>query len=59
VSAANCRSDLPLQAVAHRIRVDRGDYNIGEQHVADAIETLVTRSRDSLSQDRTPKAASR
>ncbi|MEA2286340.1 MAG: hypothetical protein QOJ21_2383 [Solirubrobacteraceae bacterium] len=53
--AGQTHADVLLEA--HRIRVDRGDYNIAEQHVADAIETLVTRSRDSLSQDRTPKAA--
>ena len=40
---------------AHRIRVERGDYNIAEIHLADAIETLTTRSRESLSDDRTPK----
>ena len=40
---------------AHRIRVERGDYNIGRVHLADAIETLVTRSRASLSEDRSPK----
>ena len=40
---------------AHRIRVERGDYNIGELHLADAIETLVGRSRASLSDDRSPK----
>ena len=40
---------------AHRIRVERGDYNIGELHLADALETLVTRSRASLSDDRSPK----
>ncbi|MDX6664879.1 MAG: hypothetical protein QOG68_1085 [Solirubrobacteraceae bacterium] len=40
---------------AHRIRVDRGDYNIAPVHLADAIETLVTRSRASLSADRSPK----
>jgi glyoxalase family protein len=28
---------------AHRIRVEREDPNIGPEHVADAIETLVTR----------------
>lgn len=37
---------------AHRIRVERGDYNIAEDHLADAIEQLVTRSRASLSDDR-------
>jgi len=40
---------------AHRIRVARGDYNIAEVHLADAIETLVERSRESLSGDRSPK----
>jgi catechol 2,3-dioxygenase-like lactoylglutathione lyase family enzyme len=37
---------------AHRIRVDRGDHNIDREHVADAIEELVRRSRGSLSADR-------
>ena len=40
---------------AHRIRVQRGDYNIAQIHLADAIEELVTRSRDSLSEDRSAK----
>lgn len=40
---------------AHRIRVARGDYNIAEIHLADAIEAIVARSQQSLSQDRTPK----
>jgi catechol 2,3-dioxygenase-like lactoylglutathione lyase family enzyme len=40
---------------AHRIRVERGDYNIAEEHLADAIEALVTRSRESLSDDRSPR----
>ena len=40
---------------AHKIRVERGDYNIAEDHLADAIETLVRRSRASLSDDRSPK----
>ena len=46
-------SDVLLEA--HRIRVERGDYNIAEVHVADAIESLVLRTRPSLSSDRTPK----
>ena len=41
--------------VAHRIRVERGDHNIAEVHLADAIETLVARSRESLSEDRSPQ----
>ena len=39
---------------AHKLRVARGDYNIAEIHLADAIEGLVLRSRDSLSDDRGP-----
>jgi catechol 2,3-dioxygenase-like lactoylglutathione lyase family enzyme len=40
---------------AHKLRVERGDYNIAEEHLADAIELLVRRSRASLSDDRSPK----
>lgn len=40
---------------AHLIRVERGDYNIAEEHLADAIERLSERGRRSLSQDREPK----
>ncbi|HXF97609.1 MAG TPA: VOC family protein, partial [Gaiellaceae bacterium] len=40
---------------AHKLRVERGDYNIAEEHLADAIELLVARSRESLSEDRDPK----
>jgi catechol 2,3-dioxygenase-like lactoylglutathione lyase family enzyme len=46
-------ADVLLEA--HRIRVQRGDYNIDRVHLADAVEALVTRSRDSLSEDRSPK----
>ena len=46
-------SDVLLEA--HKVRVARGDYNIAEVHVADAIEQLVKRSRPSLSDDRSPK----
>jgi hypothetical protein len=45
-------ADVLLEA--HRIRVERGDYNIAQVHLADAIETLVRRSRASLSEDRSP-----
>ena len=31
---------------AHRIRIERDDYNIAEVHLADAIETLVTRRKE-------------
>jgi glyoxalase family protein len=40
---------------AHKIRVENGDYNIQEQHLADAIELLVERRQGSLSSDRSPK----
>jgi len=40
---------------AHKIRVTRGDYNIGEVHLADAIEKLVGERNGSLSADRGPK----
>jgi glyoxalase family protein len=35
-------------AAAHRIRIERGDYNIAQVHLADAIETLVTRRTEWL-----------
>jgi catechol 2,3-dioxygenase-like lactoylglutathione lyase family enzyme len=40
---------------AHKLREARGDYNIAQEHLADAIEALVGRSRASLSDDRSPK----
>ncbi len=40
---------------AHKVRVGRGDHNIAEVHLADAIEALAERSRSSLSADRAPK----
>ena len=46
-------ADVLLEA--HKIRVERGDYNIAQIHLADAIEGLVERSRASLSDDRSPK----
>ncbi len=46
-------ADVLLEA--HTIRLERGDYNIAEIHLADAIEVLVERSRRSLSEDRSPK----
>ena len=41
-------ADVLLEA--HKLRVERGDYNIAQEHLADAIELLVTRSRASLSE---------
>ena len=46
-------ADVLLEA--HGIRVARGDRNIEEIHLADAIEALVRRSRGTLSDDRSPK----
>jgi catechol 2,3-dioxygenase-like lactoylglutathione lyase family enzyme len=40
---------------AHKLRVERGDYNIDQIHLADAIEILTARSRRSLSEDREPQ----
>ncbi len=40
---------------AHKLRVERGDHHIDRVHVADAIERLAERSRESLSDDRSPK----
>ena len=46
-------ADVLLEA--HGLRVELGDYNIAEEHLADAIERLAERSRASLSDDRSPK----
>ena len=46
-------ADVLLEA--HKLRVARGDYNIDQVHLADAIESLTSRSRGSLSDDRAPK----
>jgi catechol 2,3-dioxygenase-like lactoylglutathione lyase family enzyme len=51
--AGHTHADVLLEA--HKLRVARGDYNIDQIHLADAIEALSTRSRESLSDDRTPK----
>jgi hypothetical protein len=40
---------------AHKLRVERDDYNIDQVHLADAIEAMTERSRGSLSDDRSPK----
>ncbi|RYH11420.1 VOC family protein [Tropicimonas sp. IMCC6043] len=49
-----CRhADVMIEA--HRIRVERGDYNIQEEHLADAIERLVERTQQTLSADRSPR----
>jgi catechol-2,3-dioxygenase len=40
---------------AHKLRVERGDYNIADEHLADAIEILTARTARSLSEDRSAK----
>ena len=55
--AGHTHADVLLEA--HKLRVERGDYNIDRIHLADAIERLVERSQDSLSEDRSPKQAYR
>jgi glyoxalase family protein len=50
--AGHTHADVLL--CAHRIRVERGDYNIDPVHLADAIEALSAR-RDTLSDDISPK----
>jgi catechol 2,3-dioxygenase-like lactoylglutathione lyase family enzyme len=40
---------------AHKLRIERGDYNIAEIHLADAIERVIARGHASLSEDRSPK----
>jgi glyoxalase family protein len=49
------RTHADVLLAAHRLRVERGDYNIAPIHVADAIEQFVTGSRATLSGDRAPK----
>jgi catechol 2,3-dioxygenase-like lactoylglutathione lyase family enzyme len=46
-------ADVLLES--HKLRVERGDYNIDREHLADAIEALVRRSQASLSDDRSPQ----
>lgn len=48
-------SHADVMIEAHRIRVSKGDYNIAEEHLADAIEMLVERRQQSLSTDRGAK----
>jgi catechol 2,3-dioxygenase-like lactoylglutathione lyase family enzyme len=51
--AGHTHADVLLEA--HKLRVERGDHNIDQEHLADAIETLVRRSRESLSSEREEK----
>lgn len=47
-------SHAEVMIEAHRIRVAAGDYNIAETHLADAIELIVRRSQQTLSDSRAP-----
>ena len=47
-------SHAEVMIEAHRIRVAAGDYNIAEKHLADAIELIVRRSQQTLSDSRAP-----
>jgi catechol 2,3-dioxygenase-like lactoylglutathione lyase family enzyme len=47
--AGSTHAEVLLEA--HKIRVQRDDYNIAQGHLADAIELLTERSRGSLSRD--------
>src|SRR3954454_11582189 len=40
---------------AHRLRIARDEHHIDREHLADAIENLTTRNRETLSEDRSPK----
>ena len=48
-------SHADVMIEAHRIRVKNGDHHIDQEHLADAIELLVHRSQQSLSDDRGAK----
>ena len=51
---AGCtHADVLLEA--HRLRVARGEHHIDREHLADAIENLTTRTRETLSDDRSPR----
>jgi catechol 2,3-dioxygenase-like lactoylglutathione lyase family enzyme len=51
VPPEGCR-EADVMIEAHRIRVARGDHHIDREHLADAIEMLVERRQQSLSEQR-------
>jgi len=51
--AGSAHADVLLEA--HRLRVARGEHHIDREHLADAIENLTTRTRETLSDDRSPR----
>jgi catechol 2,3-dioxygenase-like lactoylglutathione lyase family enzyme len=50
--AGHTHADVLFEA--HKLRVERGDRNILPEHLADAIENLVLRSRGTISESRAP-----
>ncbi len=48
-------SEAEVLFEAHKLRTARGDYAIGDEHLADAIEILTAKTTRSLSEDRTVK----
>jgi len=48
--------DVDVLMAAHRFRVERGDHHIAEEHLADAIESLME-TRDRLERAEVPSAA--
>ena len=48
-------SHAEVMHLAHQLRTERGDYNITDEHLADAIEQFVQRTTSTLSADRAPK----
>lgn len=49
------RTHAEVLLAAHHIRLAKGDYNIKEEHLADAIEGMIREGRGSLSKDRGPR----
>ena len=50
--------DVDVLMAAQRLRVERGDHHIAEEHLADAIESLLA-TRDRLDPAETPEPAAR
>ena len=50
--------DVDVLMTAQRLRVERGDHHIAEEHLADAIESLLA-TRDRLDPAETPEPATR
>lgn len=62
IECATYKFDPPVGAThtdvlfeAHKLRVERGDHHIADEHLADAIALLVERRQGSLSIDRSAK----